>query len=311
MTSIAVPMLQEYDPLKDRSYRDAKLGPDVVAFLAWLELGGAAPRTIGDYEDALARFCRMYPRTRLEDITDEQLGQVWRRFPERSRSTRTAPYRKMFKWAMQTRRIDTNPIDRMPDIRRPRKGQFDIFSDAEIELLLGLPIIDAAPLGLFFEAGVRQGEARQMTLRRCAPGSDAVKVLKGKGGKDRRIPMSLRLSSLLADLEILEGVGPDDYLLYGVTANSASRRVVRRSPAGTGTFYRWWRKCLDEAGVRYRNPHMARHTCATRWRRQGHAIDDISDWLGHENLQTTKSLYVHSTFEESLERFRILEAELA
>jgi len=300
----------EFDPLKDKTYRRAALGPDVVAFLAWLELGGAASRTLGDYEAALALFCRMYPKTRLEQITDTQLGQVWRRFPERSRSTRTAPYRKMFRWAMQTRRIDVNPIDRMPDIKRARKKEFDIFSDAEIELLLGLPIIDAAPMGLFFEAGVRQGEARQMTLRRCAPGSDAVKVIKGKGDKDRRIPMSLRLSSLLADLELLEGVGADDFLLYSVTANSNSRRVMRRTPAGTGTFYRWWRKSLESAGVRYRNPHMARHTCATRWRRQGHAIDDISDWLGHENLQTTKNLYVHSTFEESLSRFRELEASL-
>ncbi len=33
------------DPLRDKSYEQTALGRDVVDWLAWLELGGAAPLT--------------------------------------------------------------------------------------------------------------------------------------------------------------------------------------------------------------------------------------------------------------------------
>lgn len=303
MSALAV----EYDPLRDKTYRDATLGPDVVAFLAWFELGGASLVSLDDYERALAVMCRMYPNTAIDEITDVQLGQVFRRFPVKSRRIRVAPYRTFFRWARQTRRITENPMELIPTFKRAPQKQLDIFSEAEIELLLGLPVIDAAPMAVLFEAGLRRREACEMTDRRWNP--ECVQVINGKGGKDRRIPTSVRLASILADWQTLEGVQPNDHIFYGVKANGqGARRVLRKTPIGEGTFARWWRRCLDEAGVRYRNPHMARHTCATRWRRQGHAIDDISDWLGHADLDTTKSLYVHSTFEESLERFRLVEA---
>lgn len=306
MSALAVTGV-EFDPLRDKTYRNATLGPDVVAFLAWFELGGASLVSLDDYERALAVMCRMYPRTAIDEITDVQLGQVFRTFPVKSRRIRVAPYRTFFKWARQTRRITENPMELIPTFKRAPQKQMDVFSEAEIELLFGLAIIDAAPMAVLFEAGLRRREACEMTDRRWNP--ECVQVINGKGGKDRRIPTSARLASVLSDWETLEGIQPNDHILYGVKANGqGARRVLRSSPIGEGTFARWWRRCLDEAGVRYRNPHMARHTCATRWRRQGHAIDDISDWLGHSDLDTTKSLYVHSTFEESLERFRLIEA---
>ena len=292
--SAALAGVVEYDPLRDKTYRRAALGPDVAAFLAWLELGGASPVTLDDYERALAVACRMYPLTPISIFTDEQLGQVFRRFPAKSRRIRVAPFRTFFKWAIQTRRIEKNPMDLIPSIKRAPRKQHDVFSDAEIDLLLGLPVVDAAPLGLLLEAGLRRREACDMTLRRCAPGSGAVKVIGGKGGKDRIIPTSRRLDALLADLELLEGLGVDDHILYGIKANGqGARRVLRKTPIGEGTFARWWRRCLDAAGVRYRNPHEARHTFATRWRRRGLHADDLAIVMGHESVRTTIDLYFH------------------
>jgi integrase/recombinase XerD len=303
----------EFDPLKDKTYRCAALGPDVAAFLAWLELGGASPITVDNYERALAVVCRMYPNTPIDELSDIQLGQVFRRFPAKSRRVRVAPYRTFFKWARQTRRIQENPMEMIPTMRRPRRKQHEVFSDAEIDLLLGLPVVDAAPMGLLLEAGLRRAEACAMTLRRCQPGSGAVKVIGGKGGKDRVIPMSRRLEGLLADLELLEGLGVDDHIFYGIKANGqGARRYLRKTPIGEGTFARWWRRCLDTAGVRYRNPHEARHTFATRWRRRGLHADDLAIVMGHESVRTTIDLYFHIEPGEVAERMAVIEeAELA
>lgn len=134
-------------------------------------------------------------------------------------------------------------------------------------------------------------------------------VIDGKGGKDRRVPMSVRLQAKLADLEILHGLGPKDHVFYGVRANgSGARRVLRDHPVGEGTFSRWWRRYLDEAGVTYRNPHVARHTCATHLRRRGLSADDLALVLGHESSRTTSDLYVQITPEEVADRMALLEA---
>ncbi len=54
-----------YDPLRDKTYQSTRLGRDVADFLAWLELGGASPRTLDQYERDLARGALMFPDTPL------------------------------------------------------------------------------------------------------------------------------------------------------------------------------------------------------------------------------------------------------
>jgi hypothetical protein len=46
-----------YDPLRDKRYRQTRLGRDVVDFLAWKELEGAASRTLDQYERDFSRGC--------------------------------------------------------------------------------------------------------------------------------------------------------------------------------------------------------------------------------------------------------------
>jgi hypothetical protein len=50
---------RDYDPLLDKSYRETALGPDVLAWLDWLELGGAAARTLDQYERDLSVLCHL------------------------------------------------------------------------------------------------------------------------------------------------------------------------------------------------------------------------------------------------------------
>lgn len=297
----------EFDPIRDKTYRRARLGPDVAAFLAWLELGGASPITVDNYERALAVVCRMYPLTPVDQITDAQLAQVFKRFPARSRRVRVAPYRTFFRWARQTRRVQENPMELLPLIRRQPRRRPEVFSDAEVDTLLALPVVDAAPLGLLLEAGLRRSEAIAMTVRRCDPSSGWVKVIAGKGGKDRRVPMSERLQTLLADLVLLEGLDPADHVFYRVYANAVTSRRLRDKPIGEGTFARWWRRCLDEAAVRYRTPHVARHTYATRWKRRGLAIEDLAVTMGHESVRTTADLYAQIEPEDVAARMALIE----
>ncbi len=307
MSALALTGVVEYDPIKDKTYRRARLGPDVAAFLAWLELGGASAITVDNYERSLAVICRMYPKTAVDEITDAQLGQVFKRFPVRSRRVRVAPYRTFFKWARQTRRVTENPMELLPLIRRQPRRTPETFTPAEVDALLSLDVVDAAPMALLFDAGLRRAECQRMQLRHCSPASGNVKVIEGKGSKDRIIPMSPRAQSLLADLELLEGLTATDHIFYRVYANAVTSKRLRDKPIGEGTFSRWWKRSLDEAGVKYRNPHTARHTFATTWRRRGLAADDLAIVLGHASVRTTSDLYVQIDVAEVAERMALIE----
>lgn len=285
----------DYDPLRDKSYQQTRLGPSVVDFLAWKETGGAADSTLDQYERDLARGALMYPSTGLEEWSDEQMLHVASSFKPKERYARVAAYRSFFRWATRTRRRSTNPCDALPDMRKQTQRVYDVFSEEEIAVLCDIALRDGALMQLLFDAGLRKGEARRFKLGhlRVTPDSALVTVLGGKGGKDREVPATLGVQQRVAELALLDGLRPAEHLWYGTEKTPHWERVNRGTPIGEGTFARWWRRCLDEAGVRYRNPHTTRHTFATRYLRRGGSLERLSMLMGHASIKTTFDEYAH------------------
>lgn len=292
--SAAAATVQDSAPLLDKSYRKTKLGPEVIAWLSWMELGGAADRTLDQYERDLARLCKDHPEKKLSEITDADLSATIKRFPKDSRRVRTAAYKSFFKWAIKTRRVDANPCEFLPDIKRTPQRYIDTFTDAEVEDLTTLPTVDAALMLILIEAGLRKAEARALQVRRVkldVGEHGELVVIRGKGGKDRVVPMGPRLNLALRDLLLLESLEPQDFLWY--SRPGGGKMISRKQMIGDGSFDRWWKRCLDQVGVRYRNPHVARHTFATRWLRRGGRLETLSLVMGHASIQTTADLYAH------------------
>jgi integrase len=50
---------------------------------------------------------------------------------------------------------------------------------------------------------------------------------------------------------------------------------------------------LRAAGVRYRNPHVLRHTYASLLLAQGESLAYVKDQLGHASIRPTVDLYGH------------------
>jgi site-specific recombinase XerD len=207
-----------FDPLRDKRYQQTRLGRDVVDFLAWLELGGAASRTLDQYERDLSRGCLMFPSHSIEAWTDAELLHVARSFQPAERRVRVAAWRSFFKWARQTRRVSENPTETLPAIKRRPQKVYDIFTEAEIALLTGLRSPDGTLMALLIDAGLRKSEARHFRLRHFRPDPSeampwgSVVVESGKGGKDREIRATKRIGSGIAELHITEGLKDSDYL---------------------------------------------------------------------------------------------------
>ena len=281
-----------FDVLRDSRHRDARSARDQADWLTWLDLGGIRPRTLDDYERATAVALRMFPNFAFDEFTDGELVHVFKTFPPTSRRIRVAAYRSWFKWGVQTRRLERNPMDLMPKMRQPPRKPVNIYTAAEIRALEALPSPDGPLMAVLLRTGIRKGEARRLRRRHIDLGRGNLQVVNGKGGKDRDVPLYSDVIGILDGLLTLEGINPDDYLWH--TRPGGGSVIQRDRPIGEGSFARWWRRSLEQANVRYLNPHAARHTYATTWRRRGLPVDEIQLLLGHESIRTTSDLYVQT-----------------
>lgn len=188
---------------------------------------------------------------------------------------------------------------------RPKRD-YDVFTKVEQDALFALPAPDGQLQTILHCAGLRRSEAICLTGKRIDLNRLKIIVIEGaKGGKERTVPMVFdELPVACADLLSLEGINGDEHLW---ATRPGGRGVVRRrDPISSTTFERWWKRCIDTAGVRYRNPHMARHSFVTRLREARVPIEDIKWMVGHESLATTEDTYSHPNMDELGDRVRKL-----
>jgi site-specific recombinase XerC len=84
---------------------------------------------------------------------------------------------------------------------------------------------------IMFDAGLRRSECVDLQPRHIIPPQEGaelgqIRVVKGKGDKDRLVPLTKRLSQALAEYQFVEGMGPKDFFWY---TRPAARRFDGRS----------------------------------------------------------------------------------
>lgn len=279
-----------YDPLRDSRHRNARAARECADWLAWLEIEGKAPRTLDDYERTVAVLLRMYPQRALVDFTDGDLLHMLRTFPAGSRRIRRAHLASFFNWAYRTRRIASNPLDLVPKPKRHARKLIEVFTDAERVLLEGLPYPDGPLYSILFRSGIRKAEARHLLARHIDLNRGVLVVLDGKGGKDRMVPIG-SLAQILSEWFLIDGINTDDHLWY--SRPGGGTYLNRKIPIGEGSMHRWYSRCIEQAGVRYRKLHTTRHTFATAWLRAGGRLETLSLVLGHASIKTTYDEYAH------------------
>lgn len=290
--------------MRDDSHLRTAAGPDLVAFLRALELQGRADATIRNYEAAGAKLCLMYPEVPLVKITAAHLEAVMQTWPPRSRYARTTGLRSWMAWARRTRRIPANPFDEVLPTQKPRQKVVQVYSDAEIARLTGLPDPDGALMLLLLDAGLRKMEAARLQVRDCDLVEGVIVVLEGKGGKDRLVPMTARLQRRLAHWFLVDGLAPTDHLWAG---NHGGHGLRRDTPLTSSPWHYWYQHAVEAAGVRYRNPHTTRHTFATRWLRRGGRLETLSRAMGHASITTTADLYAHLDLTDVMRDLQLVE----
>ncbi len=263
---------------------------DVEAFVAWADRAGVSdPGTVD----------RLMLRRYLAYLTT-------RRYSRRTIARKAAALRRYFGWLRRHELIATDPSRRLSapagEARLPR-----VLSASELELLLveapdaaqamaSSPITarDDALLELLYGSGLRVAELCGLGLSDVNLAGASVTVW-GKGGKQRRVPMSAPAVDAVASY-IATGRGA---LVNASTATG----VLFINRRGRQMTTRDVRRVLDRRSPVPTHPHALRHTYATHLLDGGADLRVVQELLGHASLRTTE-IYTHVSTERLVGAYR-------
>jgi integrase/recombinase XerC len=141
---------------------------------------------------------------------------------------------------------------------------------------------DAAIAALLYGAGLRIAEALSLTRADAPlPGSEAGLRVRGKGDKERVVPVLPAVRERVAAYLALcpHALGRGDPLFVGVRGGALNQRQVRAAMITL-------RRALGLP--EHATPHALRHSFATHLLEGGADLRAIQDLLGHASLSTTQ-----------------------
>jgi site-specific recombinase XerD len=120
------------------------------------------------------------------------------------------------------------------------------------------------------------------------PGEKRLFIADGKGGHQRIVPVSPRFFATLASYLELErpGIVSTDRVFVVLKGR---RRGWPLSAAGLDEVIAGARR---RAGIEHLTCHQLRHTCFTRLREAGMALEAIQAQAGHRSIESTR-IYLH------------------
>ncbi|MGV9714340.1 tyrosine-type recombinase/integrase [Gordonia sp. NPDC003424] len=147
---------------------------------------------------------------------------------------------------------------------------------------------DRAMVALMVHGGLRRCEVLGLRFADVHVGDRRVFVAEGKGGHQRLVPVAgvffAALAAYLAGERPATAVGEEVFVVL-----KGPRRGEPLSAAGLDEILAGARK---RAGLTHATCHELRHTCFTRLREAGMALEAIQAQAGHASIETTR-IYLH------------------
>ncbi|MBV9522658.1 MAG: tyrosine recombinase [Alphaproteobacteria bacterium] len=269
---------------------------------------GAARLTIAAYRNDLADFARYLARsgTAVEAAGIVQLRSYLARLAAAGMAARTSARRLSalrqfyrFLVAEGVRADDPTATLDAPRLGRPLPK---LLGEAEMTALIAAARREGGPEGtrlvaiveLLYATGLRVSELVALPVTRLR--EERFLIVRGKGGKERLVPLSLPARAALAAYAAVRGT----FLREGETS-----RFLFPSRGAEGHLTR--RRCgqllkelaiaagLDPARV---SPHVLRHAFASHLLAHGADLRSVQQMLGHADIATTQ-IYTH-VLEEQL-----------
>lgn len=279
-------------------------------FLQWMQMRNCSQRTIAAWKWNIDRFnlwCSQRGVECVSEVTADVLA-AYRRYLFHYRNPKTnrplkfntqlsylMAVRRWFLWLNEREFIPVNVAGSLELPKEEKRLPTAVLTAEQVERAL-CAIDCARPLGVrnrailetFYSTAIRCSELAALQVYDLEPERRILTIRKGKGNKDRVVPVGQRalrwLQKYLADVRpALVRHSSSNHLF--VSCNGLPFQRTNLSAIVKGY--------LLAAGLEHRGScHLLRHTAATLMMENGADLRSLQMLLGHERLNTTQ-LYTH------------------
>jgi integrase/recombinase XerD len=280
---------------------------------AWLDLYRKhlearllAPSSVRHHALALSLFARWMAERDLRDATLQTLLDYHTHLAAKRRADgaqTTVTYRNrqlrivvnFCAFLHERGKLLVDPGADFPVLHKPQRLPRGVLTHAQTLRLLAQPNTqtllgyrDHTILETLYSCGLRALELCRLTIYDLDLSARTLRVLRGKGGKDRLVPIGATAANYVR--EYLAQVRP--LLLARSRAKSDVDRLFLNQQGralDTNALRRLVRRHARAADLpATTTPHSLRHACATEMLRGGASVRHVQELLGHSHLTTTQ-----------------------
>lgn len=281
-------LLKYHEALKVRGYSEEtfiRRENDLRRFIHWCD-----ERSLSHPNEITKPILEAYQRY-LHYYRQERNGKP---LSASSQNRYLSNVKQFFKWLARENHLLYNPASEL-EIIKPVPSLPSVLSEAAITALMEQPDIgtasglrDRAILELLYSTGLRRSELCRLKLGEIDLGRKTLYVRKGKGNKDRLLPIGERaaywLRRYLHDVrdQLLLSVSEEHLFLndYG--------NAFRDNKLGDKV-----KRYMRNAGIETPGScHLLRHAMATHMMENGADVRFVQAMLGHADLNSTQ-IYTH------------------
>lgn len=293
--------------------KSCKTVPELYSdFLLEQKFRNNSTRTIEYYEDNLSRFFVWMSNNGLTALSIDnwkQYGVYLRekatkrngdRYSESSVQGAMRAIKAFYNYCIEQGALNDD-ISRQLKLPKAHNKEERILDDDEIEMLFN-GINDNTQTGLrnkcfialMLDCGLRRGEIPRLNFSDLDLKSKTM-VIKGKGGKQRVVPMGEISSALIMNYitKFRANAGQQAPVFVDCNNCRCTDNLIKQV----------FKHIKANIGISRLHPHLLRHTFATNYIADGGDLETLRIILGHANIQTTQR-YLHFAFNLKLQKSR-------
>lgn len=278
---------------------------EIELYLEWMDVHNYAATTVENRRRYLGYFLAFAKAEGIDD-PDEVTYELIESYQEvlhghrktdgsplsvATQVQRLIPITQLFSWLRRQHRILQNPAADLLMPRPDRQLPEATLSHTEMARLMSTPDVtrplglrDRALLEVFYSSALRRSELIALRLRDIDFDRGTLFVHRGKGGKDRHVPIGERA---LFWVRLYLGI------VRPLFESAESSETLFLSSVGTPVCADWLcrrvRAYLRQAGItKHGSCHLLRHSVATLLLEGGADIRYVAEMLGHARLETTQ-----------------------
>jgi integrase/recombinase XerD len=255
-----------------------------------------SPNTIKAYKRDILSFLEELDKELNNINRDDVLNYISKlhnlKYSTSSIARKLSSLRMFFRFHISEGLISDSPISNVESPRLKRKLP-TVLSVSEVNRLIesvngnsALSIRDRAILELMYGCGLRISELLKLYIEDLFLKEDFIRV-KGKGSKERIIPLGSKAKSAIMDYLTESRTILDKKLSTDLFLNKNGNKLSRVG------IWKNFQKYVLLSGIKKNvTPHTLRHSFATHLLERGASLRTVQILLGHSDISTTQ-IYTH------------------